>query len=276
MRRPERCSLGFLLLLAFLVACDSRTPPVPGGTDLSDPTVPETWVEPRWSPAWWFVLADVSDFVGPERWSALDTAWMEEAARTDLAEWGPSNQNPSEHMLSGLWRLGLLREEVLAAIAELDREVVWPLRPGRSVVAWRPRIERWLRTREAKDPKVELWRELKRSFDEAVTVGDPELAGRVVLAYDTWLGRAAADSHSEEARALVRKELASIDRNYHIGDGLLVLLEFYGIPDAVDLEPVLAAVRRRYRELADETVPLPTPYDLHLACLRLERLMAGR
>lgn len=269
---PIRPILLAILLFILFPGCSSDTPPGRAGSGrLSDPTVPESWVTPQWSPAWWTVLADVHDFVPTERWDALDTAWMVEKARTDLEEWGPKNQNPSEHMLSGLWRLGLLRPEVMAAVDELGGEAVWPLDPKLRLVAWEPRIMCWRRD-HPEDGALEA--KLAESWQAAVAVDSIRTAGRVIRAYELCVGSPVPESLRAEAHAMVSDELADIDRNYHIDEGLLVLLESFGVPEGVDLKPVLAAVRRRYDELEDAVIPLPAPYDLHLACLRLSRLMA--
>ena len=38
---------------------------------------------------------------------------------------------------------------------------------------------------------------------------------------------------------------------------------------------ILIAVRSYYEKMRNETIPLPHPYDLHLATLRIERLRDG-
>jgi hypothetical protein len=267
-----RAAVIALALTAVLFGCNSE--PSSDLPDLTDPTVPESWVAPQWSPSYWFVLADVREFVGEVRWAALDTAWMEEKARADLARFGPKNQNPSEHMYSGLWRLGLLREEVMAAIAEQDGEAGWPLdTPGnRLQYAWRPRFARWVRAQGDDLSITALGARLGASWKAAKKAGDPTVFARVVETIDTSIGREAADVLRPAAEEIVRESIASIERG-HLPRGVVFLLERFGVPEGVDLEPVLDAIRARYGEFADEVIPLPHPYDLHLQCLRIARLM---
>jgi hypothetical protein len=49
-------------------------------------------------------------------------------------------------------------------------------------------------------------------------------------------------------------------------------MERFGVPEGVDLEAIVDAALHYYREMADETIPLPHPYSLHMRVLRLQRL----
>jgi hypothetical protein len=57
-------------------------------------------------------------------------------------------------------------------------------------------------------------------------------------------------------------------------DAVLDLLERYGVPAGVDVHGLARTVRERRDELANAVIPLPHPYDIELAVLRFERLLA--
>ena len=95
-RTPLRTSASLLLTIALVLLAGCRV------ERSLDPQAPESWVKPWTSPVFWAVWADVHDYVGPERWAALDTSWMEERARADLAALTPKDDYADEYLLSGL------------------------------------------------------------------------------------------------------------------------------------------------------------------------------
>lgn len=289
--RPARPGV-LLMTLALFVGCgsESATPPRPRAPDVPplwrlDPAVPESWVKPeRWR-GYWTIWADVRDFVGKERWKSLDTAWMARRAREDLATVTPEDDYDDIFILSGLWRLGMLREEVLRALRDREPEAGWPLvASDRSRdTGWRVRIQRWLRARPENERESALAEKLEATWKEAVTAADPKLASRVLEAREIWLGeRTAPPAFRPDVERMVRKSLDAYLREYgrdwRYGRppvGVIALMERFGAPEGVDLGKVAAAAAHYYTEVADAVMPLPHPYELNLRVQRLQRLQRG-
>jgi hypothetical protein len=194
--------------------------------------------------------------------------------------------------VGGLWRLDLEREAALKLLSEHDGDAVWPLstpekRPrflmdGREYL-WRPRLERWCRAQPADDAAKLLRERLAESWREAVASKDAGLAATVVQAMDERFERKAAEELAPDALGLIRETLSGIEekirtrRVYVFSYDLPIgLMERFGVPEQVDLEPFVDGTRRRAEELRGEPIPLPHPYDLDLLIHRLGRLQARR
>jgi hypothetical protein len=242
---------------------------------------PESWVRHQSSPIFWSIWADVRDYVGEEKWAALDTSWMPARARRDLVTVTAKVKYADRYVLDGIWRLGLEREAVLRKLAEKEPEAEWPLSssPRGVSAAWRPRLERWLRAQPKAIAESRLREELAVAWHEAIAARNPNLAGIVVAATEHWVGPDDTERLRPAAQDLARDALRELEsrgradwRDAGIGPGLLLLLERYGVPPGVDLSAVVTAAQRYCREMVDESIPLPHPYDLELLTLRVERL----
>lgn len=140
-------------------------------------------------------------------------------------------------------------------------------------------MDRWFRAQPKEQAEARLRKKLDLVWRESLAAKNTNQAGIVVEATRRWLGSAAAESLAPAALELAREALRSLEergradwRDAGIGPGLLLLLETYGVPADVDLTAVARAARRYYREMADESIPLPHPYNLELETLRIERL----
>jgi hypothetical protein len=286
-----RPTLATALLAVLLAGCG----PEPVEPEPSEPTLPprlrletavaESWVKPESWRGYWTIYADVRDSVGEQRWAALDTAWMAERARADLATVTVEDDYDDEFILSGLWRLGMLRAEVLEVFARREPEAAWPLfTPDRRLgVGWRPRIARWFRARPADERKAALAEKLQETWKQAVAAADLKLAARVLEVRQTLLGEEAAPADLRPTvEKMVREYLGVYLREYEKDwrdgrprIGVIRLMEWFGVPDGVDLDAVVAAAQHYYRETFGAVIPLPHPYGLNIRVQRLQRLQAG-
>ncbi len=282
--RPNHAArVAFLSGAVLLAGCGSKTS---GHTDAAqsqrDLAEVESWVKPQRWPGYWTIWADVRDVVGAERWAALDTSWMEERARFDLAAVDSEDDYGDLFVLSGLWRLDLLREEVLAAFAAREPDVVWPLVAGERGRGhgWRLRVERWVRAQPDEGRDAALTARLDETWNDAVAVADLSVAARLLEARGTRLRGVRAPPELRTAverlvRASLDEYLREFEQDWRDGRpprGVIALMERFGVPSGVDLEAVVAAAERYDRELTDAVIPLPHPYDLHVRVLRLQRL----
>jgi hypothetical protein len=241
----------------------------------------------------------VRAYLGDDEWKSIDLSWMPARARADLAraraELGKTHARwdyVASCLVGGLWRLDLEREAALELLSEHDGDAIWPLSTpedrrrflmdGREHL-WRPRLERWYRVQPADEAAHILAAKLAETWRQAVASKDAGLAAAVVHAMDERFGRKAAEELAPEALGLIRETLSGIEekirtrRVYVFSSDLPIdLLERFGVPERVDLEPFVEGARRRAAELSGEPIPLPHPYDLALLSLRLGRLQDRR
>jgi hypothetical protein len=207
---------------------------------------------------------------------------MAQRARADLETVTTEDDYDDIFILSGLWRLGMLREDVLRVHAEREPEAAWPLvTPDRSLgTGWRLRIEHWLRARPEEERESALAKQLEVTWKEAVAAADITLAARVLEVRQTWLGETTVPAAVRvDVERMVRESLAAYLRAYEKDWrdgrpplGIIGLMERFGVPDGVDLDTVVAAARHYYHETFGSVRPVPHPYDLHVRVQRLQRL----
>ena len=164
-------------------------------------------------------------------------------------------------LLSGIWRLGLLRNQVLEVLAAREPTPRWPLftPDRRASPEWRLRVELWRRTQPEGKAEANLRAKPEAAWREAVAAKDTKLAGRVAEATPTWIGTEAADALASDAQTLARDVLvtkearAAARRDVGLDDGLLYLLERFGVPEGMDITTVAAATQRYYEKMRDES-----------------------
>lgn len=263
-----------------LGACSRPSKPAVPTTD------PYTWVRPDGHRALWGVWADLRDLAGEEAWEARGYDWLERKALDDLGSIDDDQTFLDPFVIGGVHRFGLADEQWRAMLVKFEPEQ--PEDGGlteRLRDHWRARWVRWADERVAAGEEravVEaLARAWQRAFDEddlALFGACAELARGDVPGFDPRAldGWDESGWDEDEARQLAHDLLGWHAQRWSerfAFDAVLDLIEAYGVPESIELEPLLQLARDRHEELWDATIPLPHPYDVELAVVRFELLV---
>lgn len=276
-------SAAALAVVLLGASCVRTTPPRPAVDPLD-------WVAPDARLVLWSLWPDVRELVGEEAWAAHTDGWIESEALTDLASIELGDDYVGEFVVAGIHRLGLAPDAIATVLAEVERvpsssglervNVNW-----RAEAHWRALFARWA---AAHPDRVQS--ELDRAWSSAHANGDLwllaaclELTRGEVPGFDP-NGFAPRDADapsslwSDSAAADIAADLLRFHAQEWVERGaskpVLDLLERYGVPDGVELVELADLARARRNEFDNAVIPLPHPYNLELAVLRYEQLLA--
>ncbi|WP_145183012.1 hypothetical protein [Planctomycetes bacterium Pla163] len=276
-------------------------------TTPAPPVDPLDWVAPDAHLVLWSLWPDVRELVGASAFDAHTAGWLEAEARADISGIDLGNDYVGEFVIAGVARLGLVPDAIEAVFVDAG---IAPDRSGlesRLEPHWRVQFARFARAhpQRAREELEAAWTRAVAANDLELVAACIELARGEVVGYDPFVfegptghmdqaDRARVDGASDSAAPLgagddhtpssLWSDEACRDTCRDLvwfvtgrgGDtsGVLDLLERYGVPADVDLAELARITRERRDELADAVIPLPHPYDLELAVLRYERLLA--
>lgn len=246
-----------LFVFLGLVSCSS--PPAPAFD-------PADWFTPASHVVLWDVYADAVEHARRGGAAGELPPWVVSRAASDLATLDGGELDYGERfMVSGIERLGLLPDDVRAALFDEEFE---PLGP-RVEPTWRIELERDLAPLSERERRAYLERELSKSWAEALANANLEHLARLVEVVDE---HALHDLLPDDGRVAVHALLVAVEPNadaMHVAPAAVALMERRGVPDALDLAAWRQALRTRIEQLRRATIPLPHPNDLELALARL-------
>jgi hypothetical protein len=246
-----------LFVFLGLVCCSS---PPPTAFDPAD------WFAPASHVVLWDVYADAVESARLSGAAGELPPWVVARAAADLATLDGGEIDFGERfMVSGIERLGLLPDDVRAALFDEEFE---PLGP-RAEPTWRIELERDLAPLSEAERRVHLERELVKHWAEALANANLEHVARLVEVVDE---HALHDLLPDDGRVAVHALLVAIEptaNSMHVAPAAVALMERRGVPATLDLTAWRKALRARIEQLRRATIPLPHPHDLELALARL-------
>lgn len=273
--RSRWSRLFFAALLALPPSC-SDPPPMPSPLD------PLSLVDPEETYPPWELWADVREMVGAAAFDGATRDWLPGRAAEALAAAGPPDQE--ERLYGALWRLGLERDALLAALESAGTPREFPLADSHPPRHWRVLLEHWFRDGSAVPRSVRYSQAFAEAWggDPAVQLADPRLIERFLSAHpeypvlypewDTVPWRCGGGDRVVWIDVPFVLTAQQPDEFGHIEVGsVLWLLEQGAPPAAFDLIALEELTRARLAELQSGTVP-----TIHVDVARLRHERARR
>jgi hypothetical protein len=237
----------------------------------------------------WGLWAEVREVVGERAFDAATADWLPARAAAALAAAGPPDRK--EWLYDGLWRLGVLREELLEELAAAGTPREFPLGDRHPPRHWRVLLEHWMpdgigdqRSTHVATAFAQAWDSLGFS-----RVDDPRVARRLLSSvsrsqplvvdwrHQPWIFGTSVAGRPVTITVDVPAILSSTDLDGLVGeemDAVLWLLEQGPLPEEFDLRQLEETARKRVRELERGTVPTVTVDEARLRHERARRLVA--